>query len=186
MYRSILKIMAGSGALLACCAATVQAAVVDVTSSSDPIVALVNTSPTGGNQITTTNYSASETPPNLIDNSLSSKHYNNFTPITATSASGFVVTPAAPSTVTSISFATANDSKGRDPLTFILQGSNDPNALASGNSSFTTIFTGDTGLEPITARNTQGPDVNFPNTTPYSSYRVLFTVTRPDESQRHR
>ena len=156
------------------------AAVIDVTAPGNPIVGLINTDPAGGNvlAVSGTNFSASETPANLIDNT-TAKHYNNGSNITGTNTDGFVVTPTAPSVVTAISFATGNDANGRDPLTFVIQGSNDANALAAGNSSFTTIFSGNTGLATDPGRNATGPDVTFANATPYSSYRVLFTSTRP-------
>jgi hypothetical protein len=94
---------------------------------------------------------------------------------------GFIVTPTqgsdvAGTVVTAIRFYTANDAPERDPADYKLEGSNDgtnfaliaagPLALPDGRN------TAGAGLDP-TGQNAQ--EVRFSNSTPYKSYRVLFT-----------
>ncbi len=96
---------------------------------------------------------------------------------------GFTVRPAIGNTiVTALRFYTANDSDGRDPADYILEGSLD-------GSSFTTISSGALALP--TARNAVGDpatpvnpltqnlqEVRFANTQGYAYYRVTFNNVR--------
>lgn len=91
---------------------------------------------------------------------------------------GLIVTPAAGSTVvTGLRLYTANDAVARDPVDFILEGSND------GGTTYTQIATGplslpddrnDGGLplDPLTVFN---QEVTFANDSGYETYRLTFT-----------
>ncbi|MEM7383355.1 MAG: hypothetical protein AAF514_00290 [Verrucomicrobiota bacterium] len=93
--------------------------------------------------------------------------------------SGFVVTPAAGSTVASaIRFYPANDVEGRDPASFELHGGND-----GPNGAFTLIASG--GLSLPSSRNPGGnqplqhfQEVTFANTAGYTSYKVVFPTLK--------
>jgi hypothetical protein len=109
---------------------------------------------------------------NAIDNSLGTKWgANTSLPI------GCVITPNAGATlVTAMRFYTANDTTGRDPSDYKLEGS------INGGASWTLIASNSMTLPD--GRNTSGaPDplvafvteVHFPNTTGYSSYRLTFS-----------
>jgi alpha-tubulin suppressor-like RCC1 family protein len=79
---------------------------------------------------------------------------------------------SAPWPVSSVRFTTANDFPDRDPMTFTLEGTNG----STSTGPWTMITSGSTGL--TTGRYTTGPVISFPNTTVYTSYRVLFPTIR--------
>jgi hypothetical protein len=95
--------------------------------------------------------------------------------------SGFIVTPqGGPSTLTSFRLTTAFDESQRDPVSYILYGTND--AIASephsqGNAeNWLEIASGFLGL-PF-ARDTPGDIVTVNNVTTYKSYRMVFPTLR--------
>ncbi|MFM1770732.1 MAG: hypothetical protein RJA22_3261, partial [Verrucomicrobiota bacterium] len=86
---------------------------------------------------------------------------------------GAVVIPGmGASLVTGVRITTANDTPDRDPITFRLEGtSGDP-----GVGPWNLIATGATGVP--TNRFAVGPAVGFANSTPYTSYRIVFPNNR--------
>jgi hypothetical protein len=151
-----------------------MAQIQDVTSPGDAIQVVTGTGFTG-DENGGVNPPNNEGVDNAIDNVIGEK-YLNFAEL----GSGFIVTPTfgaaqGGTIVTGIQLATANDGPERDPLTFLLEGSNSP------GGPFTTIATGNSGLLDLEAgneRNTQGPAVTFANTTAYTSYRLTFPTLR--------
>jgi glucose/arabinose dehydrogenase len=138
-----------------------------ILSPGDPILAI----DTNGNSASPAN----ETVVNAIDGTLAK--YLNFGEVN----SGFIVTPASGQTiVTGFQITTANDADERDPTTWQLFGTNDPITSADHSTgsleNWTPIASGSVAL-PL-ARNTLGPLVNFPNSTAYKSYRMIFTGVR--------
>ena len=100
---------------------------------------------------------------------------------------GLIVTPATAGTVVqSLSFTTGGDAPERDPVSYQLFGTNSTiNSVSDGSGlaeTWTLIGGGATGLgastSPSLARNTTGTTVTVANTTPYNSYKVLFTALR--------
>ncbi len=95
---------------------------------------------------------------------------------------GYIVTPVSGSTiVTALRFYSANDSSGRDPYDYGLEGSNDganwtqiTGGILKGTLSLPTARngTGAATLNPLTMSMTE---VNFANSTGYKSYRVTLT-----------
>jgi hypothetical protein len=89
-----------------------KSAPVDVTQPSDPIIASSDNSP------------GSEGVANAIDNQPTK--YLNFDTANNSTPSGFVVSPSVgATTLVGLSMQSANDAVGRDPLSIILEGSND-------------------------------------------------------------
>jgi hypothetical protein len=93
---------------------------------------------------------------------------------------GIQVTPAVGSTiVTALTFTSANDDYGRDPVKFELSGSN-----AGINGPWTKIASGDivdfaqTTLWPRFTMNATA--ISFKNTVAYKHYQVLFPSVRPN------
>jgi len=92
---------------------------------------------------------------------------------------GFIVTPAKGSTtIGGVQFATGNDMPERDPLRLTIEGTNAPNPLQAQPRDFTLLYDGPTGIENDPGRGHWGAAVHFPNTTAYTSYRVLVTQSR--------
>ncbi|MGD9635395.1 MAG: hypothetical protein AB7G28_23515 [Pirellulales bacterium] len=97
---------------------------------------------------------------------------------------GFIVTPAAASTVIdSFQLTTANDADYRDPRSWVIYGTND--AVTSDDNSagdeenWIIIDSGTlTDLEVPTGRNTAGAVVSVDNAAAYKSYKVVFTALR--------
>lgn len=117
-------------------------------------------------------FPGNESPQNAIDGSLNK--YLNFGEVN----SGFIVTPAAPSTIVRrFQITTANDAEERDPTSWQLFGTNSPivsaNNSAGDQEPWTLIGSGNVTLP--SARNTLGPNVTVTNNTAYSSYRMVFT-----------
>jgi len=104
---------------------------------------------------------------------------------------GYVVTPVSgASVVTSMRFYVANDTQGRDPMDYTLEGSNDGASWSAitGGRLIGTLWlptvrntTGAAALTPIAdvpgAAVTNVVEVNFANSTGYKSYRVTITNT---------
>ena len=116
-----------------------------------------------------------EVPANAIDNSASTKflHFKG-----ELVPSGIQVTPAVGSTiVTGLTFTTANDSPGRDPVKFELSGSND-----SIDGPWTLIAAGDIvdfaqAAEWLRYTMNKTP-ILFQNAVAYKHYQVLFPALR--------
>jgi hypothetical protein len=131
-----------------------QVAPQDVTAAGDPVVAIPpNRSP------------ADEGVANVIDNS--QRKYLNFAGANG-GDTGFDVSPSVGRTlVIGLTIQSANDAPERDPATYALYGSNDGTAytLISSNTvpAFTTRF--------------QTVQIDFENSVPYRSYRLLFPDT---------
>jgi len=124
----------------------------DVTRPGDPIVGFP------------VNWPAGEPPERAIDNTADNK-YLNFAKLNT----GFTVTPSGTGIVRGISIVSANDSPERDPVNFVLEGSNDAGA------TFVTIASGN--LNTSTSRRALS-QVLFPNSTVYGQYRVTFPTVR--------
>jgi len=100
---------------------------------------------------------------------------------------GLIVTPSVGSSVVqSLSFTTGGDAPERDPVSFLLYGTNNPIVSVDNtdglSDGWSFIANGLTGFAPATqaatARNTTAPTVNITNATAYSSYKVIFTQLR--------
>jgi hypothetical protein len=98
---------------------------------------------------------------------------------------GYIVTPVSGGTVvTALRFFTANDSAGRDPMDYQLEGSNDSGttwAYITGGRLIGTLSlptgrngTGSAAIDPIAQNDVE---VNFANSIGYKSYRLTFTNT---------
>jgi hypothetical protein len=112
-------------------------------------------------------------------------------PLPFTGPVGFEVTPVSGgSIVSAMRFYPANDSQGRDPMDYGLEGSNDGTTWTPitggrliGTLSLPTVrnTTGAAVLTPIAevagASVTNMVEVNFPNTIGYKAYRVSITNT---------
>ena len=89
---------------------------------------------------------------------------------------GFIVTPAASSTVQSFTMITGNDADTRDPASYELYGTNSPiSSLANSDGtaeSWTLISSG--ALSLPAGRTTAVPAVGFANATAYTSYKMVF------------
>jgi hypothetical protein len=121
-------------------------------------------------------FPGNENPPKLFDGDAGSK-YLNF----GEENSGFIVTPSGgPSVVQSVQFTSANDADERDPMTWVLYGTNA--AITSANNSsgslepWVLIASGTTGLS--TTRFSPATPVSFANSMGYASYRMLFPTVR--------
>jgi hypothetical protein len=168
-YRVVAS-STGGAATSAAVRVAVVSTLQDVTAPGDPITSFGGNSP------------ANEPVENAINNTTSK--YLNFgeKPGGGTAAPfmgpvGLVVTPSAgASVVTGLRIYTANDAVARDPIDFILEGSNDgetfteiasgPLALPDGRNP------GGQPLDPLTQFH---QEVLFENSTAYTSYRVTFT-----------
>ncbi|MFM7628371.1 MAG: IPT/TIG domain-containing protein, partial [Algoriphagus sp.] len=134
----------------------------DVTGPSDPIQIW----PAGS----TSPFSEQVT--KAIDNNINTKYLNWGTGSAAPANSGFVVTPATGATIiTKLTFTSANDDSGRDPLTFTLEGSRD-----GGGSYATIIAAANTNLS--TTRFAQSESAEITNQEWYSTYRLTFPQLR--------
>ena len=120
-----------------------------------------------------------ETPDLAIDDNVSTKYLHfkgDFDPDAG--PTGIQVTPAVgPTVVTGLTFTTANDVPGRDPIAFELSGSND-----GIDGPYTVIASGliaDFGQEAEWERFTKNETpIGFYNTTAYTNYQVVFTAIR--------
>jgi len=137
----------------------------DVTTPGDPIAILNGSSP------------ATQTVTNAIDNT--SSKYLNFDADAAApfvGPVGFVVTPSkGASIVSKLRVYTADDTEARDPVDYMLEGSNDGASWSLISSNLLTLPSGrnagGVGLNPLTQNVWH---VAFANTTAYTSYRLRF------------
>lgn len=92
--------------------------------------------------------------------------------------SGFCVTPSMGATVvTGVTFTSANDSSGRDPVAFQLYGSND--GIGGPWTLIAADVVDDFARPQSWPRNTKGVvPIGFANTVAYTSYKVVFTELR--------
>jgi len=158
-------------------------AAVILTLPTDPIVGVaaapassVSALSVVGTLANTNNYPAAEAPLNCIDNNTATK-YLNF----AKTNVGILERPGlGASFLSGVRFATANDSPERDPMQIVIQGANGTDPLVGFlNTTWTTIYTGTSGLDTDPGRTTFGPEVDFPaSPTDFVVYRVLVTSVR--------
>jgi hypothetical protein len=98
--------------------------------------------------------------------------------------SGLIITNSeGPVDVNFMRLRTANDAPERDPLTYRLEGTNDPitsapNSNSNGTEVWTLISEGTLALP--TERHTWGDFVAVNSTANYTSYRLVFPTTRMD------
>jgi len=136
----------------------------DVTSPQDTVLGVPND-----------NTPPNELPPFAVDDQILTKylHYDG-----GTEATGFRVTPAVgPTMVTGLTFTTANDADGRDPVDWELSGSND-----SINGPYTLIASGEIvdfadGTAWPRRTETETP-IQFDNDIAYKHYQVMFPTVR--------
>jgi len=122
----------------------------------------------------------------LLDGKMNTKYLNfgtggggGVSSLTKGVGTGFFVTPTLGSSIaTGFKISTANDAPERDPLSIILEGSNATGADLKLGTSWATIFTGDTGLTPDPGRQKAGPQIDFSNSTAYTSYRLIVNSQR--------
>ncbi|MCX5638343.1 MAG: PEP-CTERM sorting domain-containing protein [Planctomycetota bacterium] len=142
-----------------------------VLTSTDPIIAVE----VGWNS----SYPAAEKPSNAIDQTLDTK-YLNF----GKTNSGFIVTPAiGPSTLDSFQITTAGDATERDPVVWMLYGTNDAITSADNsagvNETWTLICAGTMFLPED--RLTLGPVYQIANQDQsYTSYKMFFPTVRDE------
>jgi hypothetical protein len=176
-YRVNVTNSAGSASSLAATLGVLSNGT-DITSPGDVVEAFGGTSPD------------QETVEHAIDN-VTAKYLNfgtdgNTDPPFAGPV-GFTVTPtlgadASGTVVNALRFYTANDTPARDPIDYLLEGSND------AGGTYSPISAGALNLPD--ARNNSGLDldptaqavqeVRFSNSTAYKSYRVTFTHVKND------
>jgi hypothetical protein len=122
-----------------------------------------------------------ETPPLAVDDNVNTKYLHfkgDFDPDPGTGGAGFQITPSAgPTIVTGLTFTTANDVPGRDPVAFEIYGSNVSidgpyNLIASGDI----VDFNDATEWPRFTMNTT--PITFENATVYKHYQILFTAIR--------
>jgi hypothetical protein len=138
----------------------------DVTTPGDPIFLTSGSSP------------AAETVTNMIDNTTSKcLNYDAVDlGIPFVGPVGFVVTPSAGrSIVSKLRFYTANDALARDPVNYLLEGSNDGSTWSLISSNLLTLPTSrNAAALPINPMTQNVWHVAFANTTEYASYRLQF------------
>jgi hypothetical protein len=158
-----------------------MASAANILSSGDFVIAIDNNRNLPG----TTN-TGGEGPLSLFDENNASK-WLSF----GRSWTGVIVTPAGgPAVVKSLSFTTGGDAPNRDPVQFLLFGTNDTITTVDNGTglenSWTLIGGGATGLAPAnqaaTARSTTGAPVDVANTTAYASYKVVFPKLRAGDA----
>ncbi len=175
-----LSILAGhfGGLLLVGNLALAQAA--DVTAPGDPIAGVAALPGSSTSSLATpgvvpnyNNYPNWEGPTNAIDDDPFFK-YLNFQIVNA----GFIVTPSEASVLSGLRFTTGNDSPERDPMTVVIEGTNDANATLTLNSSWVTVYIGPSGLATDPGRDTPGAVMSFSNGASFKSYRLLVLSVR--------
>jgi hypothetical protein len=138
----------------------------DVTTPGDSIVLTAGSTP------------GAEPVLNAIDNTTTKYlNYDAFdTGLPFVGPVGFVVTPSlGASVVSKLRFYTANDTEARDPVHYVLEGSNDGSSWSLISSNLLTLppgrNAGGLALDPLTQNVWH---VAFANTTAYASYRLQF------------
>jgi hypothetical protein len=178
MAVRILAIAVALGAV-----GTLNAAVL-LTQPGDPIIGVGATPASSVSALSSVgtvgnanNYPAGEAPGFCIDQNLGTK-YLNFAKINV----GIMVQPSSgASYLSGFRFGTANDAPERDPMQVTIQGTNGPPDPLVGflNTTWTTIYSGVTGLATDPGRSVYAPGVNFTqDTVGYVIYRVLVTQIR--------
>ena len=167
MYRKLSLTMIVMGTLLL--DGMIQAAGLDVTAPGDTVQGVPNDN----------DWKARESPPMAIDDDTSTKYLHFKGEIEAT---GFQVTPSArKTTVVGLTFTTANDAVGRDPVAFEFYGSN-----VSINGPYTLIASGDivdfSQATPWPRLTMNETPIFFDNDIAYDHYQVLFTAVRSPAS----
>jgi hypothetical protein len=169
MYSKLLIIVAVVSALLF--STIINAAPVDITKPGDIVHGVPDDSDWPGN----------EAPPLAIDDNTTTKflHFKgDFEPDPGRGGAGFRVTPSSSqSIVTGLTFTTANDVPGRDPIAFELYGSN-----ISIDGPYTLIASGDiidfSQAEEWPRYTRNETEIRFDNDVPYDHYQLLFTAIR--------
>lgn len=174
-----------SAAVMLCPQAVLAAPVL---SPTDFVIAIDSDAP-----LSLSNSPPAESAANAHDGSTATK-YLNFGELDT----GIVVTPFAGSTtIQSMLLYTANDYASRDPASWKIYGTNDPydhvannngtsvlpgvtwTELGAGNLALPGTLPGGGNDDPANnGRFEAGPLVTFPNTNPYSTYRILFPTTK--------
>ena len=149
--------------------AAAQAALVDVTVPTDPVILVNGVNDGDGDSGPPP---AAEQPPNAINDAASK--YLNFLDL----GSGIIVTPqAGPSVLVGLRFWTANDATERDPASYLLEGS----PTVGDTGPFTVISQGLLAL-PLDRNNagvlTYYQEIAFANSTAYTAYRITFPTLR--------
>jgi len=80
--------------------------------------------------------------------------------------------------VTALQVCTANDFPERDPLTVTLEGSNQSGTALTVGTSWSLIYSGNTGLPSNPGRGICGTVQSFNNSIQYKSYRFLVSGKR--------
>jgi hypothetical protein len=121
-----------------------------------------------------------ETPAQAIDQNSATK-YLNF----GKENSGLIVTPGIAAIVDGIQFTTANDAPDRDPVLISLYGTNDPISSPDngfGNNENWTLIVGNLPYAAPDVRTTLGPLVSFPNSTQWSSFKIVVVDNKSEPS----
>jgi hypothetical protein len=146
---------------------------VTITRSTDGIV---SSDSNGAPNVTGSNDTSNGAASNAIDNNIATSYIN-----TTGSGSGLMITPGVGSTVVTEFSLTSGDTTARNPTSFALFGSTDPNAATDGN--FTNFYSHSLGNGGISFTST-GQTLYFPvsldggttlNSTSYSSYFLLLS-----------
>ncbi len=169
MYSKLLIIVVIVSPLLF--SSITNAAPIDITKPGDIVHGVPNDSDWPGN----------EAPPLAIDDNTATKYLHfkgDFEPNPGTGGAGFRVTPSSSqSIVTGLTFTTANDVPGRDPIAFELYGSN-----ISIDGPYILIASGDIVDFSQAAEwpryTINETEIRFDNDVPYDHYQLLFTAIR--------
>jgi hypothetical protein len=120
--------------------------------------------------------STSQSPVNAVDGDASTKYLNP-----GEQNTGLIITPASgPSIVRSMRLTTANDAPESDPSSYEIYGTNSPILSAdnsTGSAENWTLISAGT-LQLPTTRLIDGRAVSFPNSTSYTSYKIIFPTVR--------
>ncbi len=175
MYRKLSLIVAVVFTLLL--GGMTQAAGLDITAPGDTIRGVPNDGVTDGSG--NFGWPGHEHPALAIDDNTSTKYLHFKGEIEAT---GFRVTPSASQTiVVGLTFTTANDAVGRDPVAYEFYGSN-----VSINGPYTLIASGDivdfSQTSPWPRFTKNETPIFFDNDVTYDHYQVLFTAVRSPAS----
>jgi len=158
----------------------------DVSAPTDPIVGVAATPGSATSTLSTAGggsgnaFPTAEGPANVIDNSQADK-YLNF----QQSNAGFIFTATTNGplvNLTGFRISTANDAVERDPATISIEGTTSANATTTLNSTWTSIYSGVSGLATDPGRNTFGSTVSFAQSGNFNSFRVLITSVRTPAS----
>ncbi len=122
-----------------------------------------------------------EAPPLAIDDNTATKYLHfkgDFEPNPGTGGAGFRVTPSSSQRiVTGLTFTTANDAPGRDPIAFELYGSN-----ISIDGPYVLIASGDIvdfrQVAEWPRYTINETEIRFDNDIPYDHFQILFTAIR--------